>query len=270
MAGPYHGKRGRVSVGGTALTSLTAWDLTTSIDVADTTAMSAVNDWETQETGLSDFSGTAEGLSSEALDTVALVGSTAATKFHLDVENDNGEFEGNAIITSLTETVNTEDVGKLSYSFEGDDAQGLAFAAGATSATAVLATAFHGKNARVLWNSIPIFKPKEWTATVVSDTADSTAMSGSNNGRTRLPGFKAGTATFSAQISTGGFADSAGTAIALGDSQVLQLWRTGDISKGAYSGTAEITGRDVTVDSRGVEMANYTVKFDGAVSIATS
>lgn len=265
MAGPYHGKTGHVKFNDSAIASLGSWDFTTSIDVADTTPMGAVNDWETQETGLSDFSGTAEGLAAKGLGTVALVGADQSVVFTLNNGADNGDFEGNAIITSLTETVNIDDVGKVAYSFEGNDGAGLSFSAGSGDDPA-FANSFHGKNARVLWNDLPMLKPKEWAVTVTSGTADSTAMSINNNGRTRLAGFKAGTATFTNLISDSGFADSAGTAIALGDKQGIEFWRTSSNSDGGYSGTAEITGRDVSTNKDGVEESTYTIKFNGAVS----
>ena len=270
MAGPYHGKSGAIEVGGTALTSLMSWDFTTSIDVADTTAMGSVNSWETQLTGLSDFSGTAEGLSSAALDTAALLGVDASMQFAINNGGDDGQFEGNAVMTGITETVSTDDVGKIAYTFEGNDAQGLTFNASGTSASQVISTGLHGKTARVLFDSVPIARPREWSTALVTTTADSTAMAGTNNGRTRLAGFKGGTATWTAQMLGAGYADSAGTAIALGDSAVLQLWRTGTLSDGAYSGTAEITGMNTSTNKDGIVEATYTAKFDGAIEIATS
>jgi len=270
MAGPYHGKTGRVSHNGTVLTSLSSWEFSTSIDVLDTTPMGAVNDWETQETGLSDFSGTAEGISSKSLDTVALLGDNGNVKFHFSNGGDDGEFEGNAIITSLTETVGVDDVGKLSYSFEGNDPLGLTFTSGAASANAIIATAFPGKHVRVLWNENPMYKPKNWSCTMNVSTADSTAAAGTNNSRTRIAGFKNATATFTVLISDSGFADSASNTIALGDSQTLQLWRTNSIADGAYSGTATITDISMSNPKDGVVEATYSAKFNGELSFVTS
>jgi hypothetical protein len=274
MAGPYHGKSGAVEVDGTALSSLTSWDVTTSIDTADTTTMAAANSWATELTGLSDFTGTAEGLATSAQDTVALIGIDAAWQLNISEGADEVQLEGNAIMTGLTETVSVDDVGKLSYAFEGNDAEGLRLTAGGTGSTPLTTAGFHGKSARVLWGidttTSAMFKPKEWSCSMTVTTADSTAMSGVNLGRTRLSGFKKASATWTNLADDSGFSNSAGVAIAIGDKATLQLWRLGAILGGAYSGPATITGQSASVNKDGVLEHTYTALYDSAITIATT
>ena len=80
ITAPYHGKRGTVTWSG-GRSDVQSWDLTTSVDTADTTAMSTLNDWMTQEIGLTDFTANTEWLVSSADDNVALMTDEATLVF---------------------------------------------------------------------------------------------------------------------------------------------------------------------------------------------
>jgi len=269
MAGPYHGKDGLISYCGSAVASITSWSFSTSIDIAGTTAMGSTNSWETQRAGLSDFSGSCEALANSGASLFPIDGSDGSLEFFFSNSDATVGFEGNAIGTGITETVSQDDVGKVSVSFEGNDAAGLAV--GDITDDVILATPFHGKRGGVVWNSEEMPSTNEWSISLTCDTADSTSMDMANYGRTRLAGFKAATASWSCLARSDGFATQAGTAIALGDSKTLALSRNlSDSATGYYTGTARITGMDMSNDARGITTATYNAKFDGKVTFATA
>lgn len=112
----FHGKGGDVDFSG-SLVRLNSWSLTTTVDTADSTSM--LDSWESNVAGLSDYTATVEGDSEKSLATVSLLGTEASLS--LELVADTTQFEANAILTGITETSSIEDIGKITYSFEGSD-----------------------------------------------------------------------------------------------------------------------------------------------------
>ena len=118
----YHGVDGKANFS-SDLHKLQNWSAITTMNAVDTSGMG--DDWITyDENGLTDFSVTAEGLAETTIDYCSLIGTDASLSLYINATN---YFEGNAILTSLTETADQEGVGTLSYSFAGNDAAGLAY-----------------------------------------------------------------------------------------------------------------------------------------------
>ena len=262
MAGPYHGKIGNIDFGvaaGAPIQNLQTWSLTTIADTAESSSMG--DTWQDFNSGLTDFNATAEGLSQKALDTVALIGSG-----HADVDftlNQGGPaFTGGAILSSLTETVNIEGNGTISYTIEGNDEAGLSYNATGGSTPGGNSDTFHGKQLHASAGGA-ITNPTEWSITLTAATADSTAAHASNTGRTRLAGFKGATATITAKADLG-------TEVVNGASVAMVLGRTATIGDGQYTGTAICTGYEFGVDANDVEIVTYSFVFETAVVLATS
>lgn len=118
----YHGKQGSATFAG-SIADIQSWSLDTIADVADITAMG--DDFESHESGLTDFTAAIETIAQTTVDTVGDylgVGGALVLKC-----SGSSQFTGTAICTGVTETVTIEDVGKLSLTFEGNDADGLSF-----------------------------------------------------------------------------------------------------------------------------------------------
>ena len=81
--------------------------------------------WKTFEKGLIDAVATVDGNGRTTRDTIAQIGAEAALECYIDATN---KFGFNAICTSITETANKDDIGRISYSFEMDDAAGMVYA----------------------------------------------------------------------------------------------------------------------------------------------
>ena len=121
----YHGKYGGVSIGGAAQVELQSWDLNTTADMADTTAMQATNSWSTQETGMTDFSANIEFLTASAANNVANSVSAGVLIFGCSTATSATYITGIGIPSSLTETVSIDDVSRTTIAYEGNDATGL-------------------------------------------------------------------------------------------------------------------------------------------------
>ena len=128
MAGPYHGKGGSISAdnGSTVFAEVQSWDITTTADTADTTAMQASNSWMTQRIGLTDFTANTEILTTSGLDVVALINDADTLILIADSGGDAVSITGTAIPTALTETVSIDDVSRATVAWEGNDNTGLA------------------------------------------------------------------------------------------------------------------------------------------------
>ncbi len=262
MAGPYHGKIGNIDFGvaaGAPIANLQTWSLTTIADTAESTSMGDI--WQDHNAGLTDFNATAEGLSQIALDTVGIIGSE-----HADVDftiNEGGPaFVGGAIMTSITETVNIEGNGTISYTMEGDDAAGLVYNATGGSTPGGNSNSFHGKQLHASAGGA-ITNPTEWSVTLTAAIADSTAAHASNTGRTKMVGTKGATATITAKADLG-------TEVVSGASVAMVLGRTATIGDGQYTGTAICTGYEFGVDRNDVEIITYSFIFTTAVVLATA
>ena len=119
----FHGKSAKIYFPTNAIESMTDWTLTISVDTADTTAMG--DTWKTHERGFDDFSATAAGYGRTTRATVAQVGQTGTLKLYIDGTN---YLTATAFCTQVTESVECNDVGKISYAFIGNSATGIAYA----------------------------------------------------------------------------------------------------------------------------------------------
>jgi len=119
----FHGKAAKVDLGG-VIEAITGWSMTTSADVAESTVMQASGFWQSFEVGFDDASATVDGNGRTTRDTIAQIGSEASLKLYIDATH---YFSFNAICVALTETASKDDIGKISYSFEMDDASGVGY-----------------------------------------------------------------------------------------------------------------------------------------------
>ena len=259
MAAPYHGKTGNAQIGLTDMVNLQSWSLNITNDTSDVTAMGDA--WAVTVAGLKDFSISADGKSQKALDTCALVGADAELVLGLDTAGPG--FTGNAVLTSLTETVNFESEGTISWGFDGNEIDGIVYGAATGTAPTASANAFHGKSLIATFATTPIPMPREWSVSLAAETADTTSGHATTNGRTRLPGVKSGTATVTA-VANGAISPAIGTTGA------LKLSRSATVGDGAYSGSAICTGTEITVDRSGTSLVKYSFTFTGAVTIVTA
>ena len=116
-----HGKAGTATFSGSVV-SMLAWTMNVTGDVAESTVMG--NTFKSYVAGHIDVSASIDtNAMTEA--TIARLGANAALALYTDA---NSYFTiSTAVCTELTETVNKDDVGKLSLSFIGDDADGMVF-----------------------------------------------------------------------------------------------------------------------------------------------
>lgn len=117
----FHGKTAKVDLGG-AIEATTGWSMTTTADTAESTYMGLT--WQGFEVGLDDATATVDGNGRTERATVGQIGSEASLKLYIDATN---YFYFNAICTSLTESVDKDGVGAISYGFEMDDASGVQY-----------------------------------------------------------------------------------------------------------------------------------------------
>lgn len=122
----YNGKTAAFAfTGGAVLDSATnSWTVTTTSDVADGTNMNDA--WMTNLPGLTDFTGTVESDADTTADYPAILGLDAAATFYF-VDTAVPKLAGNAIITGVSESVSIDDIGKVSFTLEGNDAAGLEY-----------------------------------------------------------------------------------------------------------------------------------------------
>ncbi len=119
----FHGKTAKVSFSG-SVEAITGWSLTTSADIAESTAMQTSGFWQDFEVGFKDFVATIEGNARKTRDTIAQIGAEAALQLYIDATS---YFSCNAICVGITETASKDDIGRITYSFEMDDAAGMAY-----------------------------------------------------------------------------------------------------------------------------------------------
>jgi len=263
MAGPYHGKAGNVDFDtGVEVVNLQSWSLNA---IGETTDASAMADaWAIHLAGLTDFTATCEGLSKKALDTTVIIGTDASLDLQVD-STDGPHFEANAILASLTETVNYENHGIISYSFEGNDVAGIVFSATGGTAATGSTDAFHGKIMKAEHGAGPteFTSIREWTITLTCSTADTTAAHATNAGRTRLAGILSATATVTCVA-------GAAEQVAKGTVGNLILWRTQTVGDGKYSGSSICTGGTSSVDRDGTSLRTYTFVYTSTVDLAVA
>lgn len=121
--GVYHGKSAMAGFGGD-LNNMVNFTLTTTVEMASSTAMG--DTWENHEYGLTDFTITAESHNVDALDTPAILGTSAEVTLDLE-DGGTDKIAGTALLTSIVETQPVDDIGKITFGFEGNDADGLTY-----------------------------------------------------------------------------------------------------------------------------------------------
>lgn len=145
----FHGKTGRVywDVMGTEITEATNWTLTATADVAEITAMQ--DTWKTYLGGFTDWTATVTGRADETGPEVGYTGESGLgyspdyagasdnkAKLDLYFKSDTGDFDyvyGDAICVGIAHTVDSNDVGMVTYTFQGSGALTAASAASAHS-----------------------------------------------------------------------------------------------------------------------------------------
>lgn len=117
----YHGKTAKVD-DGAAIGQTTSWTLSTSGDVAESTDMN--DTFKLYEPGFDDATATVEGLAATTRDTVTQCGAAVTLKLYIDATN---YFTFAAICTNVAETVDLNDVGKISYTYVMNAATGVTY-----------------------------------------------------------------------------------------------------------------------------------------------
>ena len=250
----YNGKGGGFAFAGSVVFNedTNSWEIATSSDVADSTGMG--DTWEERLPGLTDFTASVDGNADSASDYTAAIGSGGAVT--ASIAASGPKLSGGAICTSITETVGIDDIGKVSASFEGNDAAGLILAASGGSSGTTTGGKFHGKSATALFDVNTFPNIVNWSYTLNAGTADSTGMNATNSGRTRTSGFKSGTAS----VST--YQDSAQNAT-IGQQAELTLKRNSSVV--ACTGPAICTNISNGTDKAGNATADYSFEFTGTV-----
>ncbi len=259
-----HGKNGNILLAGsTAVANLTNWSLTRTNETAETSSMG--DEWGQSITGLTDFTVAAEGKSKKGLDTVALLGSLQAAT-ELVTADGASEYSGGVIVSGITETSPVDSEITISYTFDGNDAAGLQFAASGTAGSGAV-DPIHGKHMSASIDVLPISADvlftdiTNWTMTMTVPLSDTTVAHATNCGRTKIAGIKTATATVTV------LTPSAVLPIVEGESGLLKLNRSGTLSDGYYEGTAIFTGAEQGVDTTGAETTTISFIFTGAVTL---
>jgi hypothetical protein len=259
-----HGKFGNNVFDGTALANLQTVDLTRVGDAHDVSSMGL--DWSQQLTGLTDFSVSAEGKSQIGLDTIALLGSGGENEIVL--QTTTASYTGAAILESFTETAVVDDVISVSYSIQGNDAEGLTFAATGTAGIGDDDT-IHGKHIDAEYVAGTSFADiRGWTVTAsvpLSDVTVATSPDPGNSGRLKIAGIKTATATVTI------LTPAAALPVNPGDTVVaLQLWRVAEAeASGFYKGVAICTGADAGISTTGEEVTVLSFVYNGTVILDT-
>ena len=122
----YHGKNASFTAAqGTFLGSATnSWTVTTLADIADATEMG--DTWEESVDGLTDFNASVESNVSLTANYIEDLGVSGELTFQ--VVSGGPNLVGTAILTGISETTTIDDIGKVSQTYEGNDAAGLVFA----------------------------------------------------------------------------------------------------------------------------------------------
>jgi len=119
----FHGKTAKIEgLGLTPIPATLGWSLTASADAAEATDMG--DTFQLFEVGFDDATATVDGNARTEVDYTSLIGNSATLKLYIDADH---YFSFTAICTGITETASKDDIGKLSLSFEMDDASGVIY-----------------------------------------------------------------------------------------------------------------------------------------------
>ena len=125
----------------------------------------------------------------------------------------------------------------------------------------------HGKEGGAVFGAVTFANVLSWTITLSCALADSTEMHATNTGRTRVAGFKTGTASVECLYNANAVPEVLPGATAA----TLKLQRdSGTLAAGYYTGTAASTGYVLGVTKDDIEIITYNFVFQAAVTIATA
>ncbi len=117
----YAGKDGALSVGGTNIAMLTAWNVSQSAETLECAYMGST--WKDHKAGLLSWEGSADANFTDSDTTGAansvVVGSEVALIFYPDNADTSVSFSGNAIVTAIENSASLGDVQTVSLSFMG-------------------------------------------------------------------------------------------------------------------------------------------------------
>lgn len=120
----YAGKDGALSVGGTNIAMLTAWNVSQAAETLECAYMGST--WKEHKAGLLSWEGSADANFTDDSATGApnsvVVGAEVALVFYPDAADTNLSFTGNAIVTSIENSASLGDVQTVSLSFMGTGA----------------------------------------------------------------------------------------------------------------------------------------------------
>tara|TARA_R110001606_G_scaffold88084_1_gene198253 strand:- start:911 stop:1339 length:429 start_codon:yes stop_codon:yes gene_type:complete len=131
MSNCYSGKDGALSIDGSNVAMLTAWDVSQAAEVVECAYMGST--WKENKAGLLSWEGSAEAnftdSTADPLNANQLaygspagllpVGATVALIFYPDAADTNISFSGNAVVTSVENSASLGDVQTVSLSFTG-------------------------------------------------------------------------------------------------------------------------------------------------------
>ena len=124
MAATIHGSGGKVKFG-TDFTYVANWTITATVDIFDTTVMSASDVAKSKIKGFTDFTATVDGLGTTgaAEGPEFSEGTEATLELHLeDGTLASGYFSGNAICIGVTAAQDPSGAGTFTYEFQGSGA----------------------------------------------------------------------------------------------------------------------------------------------------
>ena len=120
----YAGKDGALSVGGTNIAMLTAWNVSQAAETLECAYMGST--WKDHKAGLLSWEGSADANFTDDTATQAanevVVGSEVALVFYPDAADTSLSFTGTAIVTSIDNSASLGDVQTVSLSFMGTGA----------------------------------------------------------------------------------------------------------------------------------------------------
>ena len=110
----FKGSGGKVLLGGTDLDAM-SWSMETTTNVFEKTELG--DTWKTYVTGFNDWTATCVCVQKTETTPVSTLGTEAELKLYIDADN---FFTGDAVVSNVA-IVNTDDVCKITYTFEGSD-----------------------------------------------------------------------------------------------------------------------------------------------------
>ena len=114
----FHGKAGSITWSGTATESeeITSWSLDATCDTAESTNMASSDDYKTYIAGFKDWTATIEAILNATVSDLTMLG----TSGDLVLNTGTATLSAAGICTSLAYSVDANDVGKVTYSFQGN------------------------------------------------------------------------------------------------------------------------------------------------------